>query len=69
MKSKKKHQRPGVSRRGFLQGAATIGTAVSGANLLYSSKADATLDGYYPATTPSAQFNLLILQGLYSRMQ
>lgn len=57
MKSKKKHQHQGISRRFFLQGAA-IGTAVGGANLLSSSKADATTDGYYPATnSPSAEYD------------
>ena len=48
-KNKKKPSRQGVSRRGFLQGAAISAAAVSGANLL--DKADASTDGTYPATT------------------
>ncbi len=38
-----------VSRRGFLQGAATGAAAIGGANLL-ESKANATTEGRYPTT-------------------
>ena len=49
---KKKGARQGVSRRGFLKGAAIGAAAVSGANLL-EIQADATTDGLYPAVTTS----------------
>lgn len=53
---KKKRSRQGVSRRGFLKGAAIGAAAVSGANLL--DKADAGTDGNYPATSsPPTQFD------------
>lgn len=55
--NKKKVSRQGVSRRGFLKGAAIGAAAVSGANLL-ESKADATTDGNYPATSSqSAEYD------------
>jgi anaerobic selenocysteine-containing dehydrogenase len=47
---KKKVRCQGVSRRGFLKGAALGAATFSGANLL-ESKADATTDGQYPATS------------------
>lgn len=54
---KKKVSRQGVSRRGFLKGAAIGAAAVTGADLL-KGQAEATEDGYYPATTsPSAEFD------------
>lgn len=55
-RDKKKVPRQSVSRR-VLKGAAISAAAVSGANLL-ESKADATADGNYPATTfQNAEFD------------
>jgi len=54
--SNKKRYRARVFRRGF-EGAAIGAAAVSGANLL-ESKADATTDGNYPATSSqSAEYD------------
>lgn len=54
---KKKVSRQGVSRRGFLKGAAIGAAAVTGTDLL-KEKAEATEEGFYPATSsPPAEFD------------
>jgi formate dehydrogenase (coenzyme F420) alpha subunit len=54
--NKKKASRSGFSRRGFLKGAAVSAAAVTGVDLL-KTEAHATENSYYPATTPSAEFD------------
>ncbi len=54
---KKKVSRQGVSRRGFLKGAAIGAAAVTGTDLL-KEKAEATEEGFYPTTSsPPAEFD------------
>jgi len=59
---KKKVLRQGVSRRGFLKGSAIGVAAVSGVKLL-ESKADATEQGYYPATSSHAEYDFTLGSG------
>ncbi len=60
---KKKRSRQGVSRRGFLKGAAIGAATVSGASLL-ENQANATADGKYPAINPpSAEYDFTTKSG------